>query len=127
MEHPDSREYTKAQIEAFEFRSENNDICSNVVDFTIFRKCRKTPMLNYLVAMEGNIQMTSSLAQIGNSVPEYFDRPMYNVDGKIERFPLDGPKMGAIKQAFSGTIKKGAFLRPDCKIGAVKIFQVRKN
>ena len=123
MEQP-GREYTQTQIDQFEFRSEINDICSNVIDLTVFRKSRSTPMLNYLVAMEGNVQMTSSLAHIGNSIPDYFERPMFKLDGTKSRFPLDSVKMGAVKTSFPGSIKKGAFLRPDCKIGAVKIFQV---
>ena len=123
MEQP-GNEYSKKEIENFEFRSEINDICSNVADLMVFRNDQYVPMVNYLVALEGNIQMISSWCHIGNSIPHYFYRPSFSVKGDKLSFPMDGPKAGATKTVFIGSIKKGAMLRPDCRLGVVKIIQV---
>ena len=126
MEQPGS-EFTQREKDQFEFRSEINDICSNVADLTIFRNDPYVPMLNYLVALEGNVQMISSWCHIGNSIPHYYERPNFSVKGEKQCFPANGVKPGATKTAFIGSIKKGAMLRPDCRLGVVKIVQVRYN
>ena len=81
-------------------------------------------MSNYIVACEGNPQVLSSWCHLGNLIPHYFKRPKMNLEAKKKFFPLDGPKRGAQKNVYLGTTKMGAFLRPDCKAGAFKIFQV---
>ena len=117
-------EYSELERNQFEMRSEIHDICSNVMDFTVFRKDKEVPMLNYLVAMEGNVQMTSAWCHIGNSIPHYFNRPKFSANGEKICFPENSPKAGAAKTHFLGTIKRGAMLRPDCRIGVTKIIQV---
>ena len=123
MEQPGS-EYSNEEKNGFEFRSEINDICSNVADLTVFRNDAYVPMVNYLVALEGNVQMVSAWCQVGNSVPEWFTRPRFSVKGEKVLFPSIGPKQGAAKTVTIGSIKKGAVLRPDCRLGVVKIIQV---
>ena len=126
MSQPGS-EYSEAEKDSFEFRSESNDICSNVVDLTVFRNDPYVPMLNYLVALEGNVQMISSWCHIGNSIPHHYHRPRFTIKGKKQFFPTDGPKAGAAKTVFIGSIKRGAMLRPDCRLGVAKIIQVIKS
>ena len=123
MEQPGS-EYSEAEKTAFEFRSESNDICSNVADLTVFRNDQYVPMVNYLVALEGNVQMISAWCHVGNSIPHMFTRSQFSVKGEKLFFPSEGPKIGAAKTAFIGSIKKGAMLRPDCRLGVAKIIQV---
>lgn len=123
MEQPGS-EFTEEEKNGFDFRSEINDICSNVADLTVFRNDAYVPMVNYLVALEGNVQMVSAWCQVGNSVPEWFTRPRFTVKGEKVLFPSIGPKVGAAKTVTIGSIKKGAVLRPDCRLGVVKIIQV---
>ena len=123
LEHQ-GEEFSEADQNNFEFRSEIIDICSNVADFTVFRNDQYVPMLNYLIALEGNVQMTSAWCHIANSIPEYYIRPRFTVKGEKMCFPKDGPKAGAAKTTFIGSIKKGAVLRPDCRLGVAKIIQV---
>ena len=126
MEQPGS-DFTDAEKDRFEFRSEIHDICSNVVDLTVFRNDPYVPMVNYMVALEGNVQMTSSWCHIGNSIPHYYERPSFDVNGKKQCFPPDGVKSGTVKTVHLGTIKKGAVLRPDCRLGVAKIIQVNES
>ena len=123
MEQPGS-EYTELERNNFEFRSEINDICSNVADLTVFRNDPYVPMVDYLVALEGNVQMISAWCQVGNSIPEWFTRPRFTVKGEKLFFQSDGPRPAAAKTTFIGSIKKGALLRPDCRLGVAKIIQV---
>jgi len=123
MEQPGS-EFSEEERNGFEFRSEIVDICSNVADLTVFRNDPYVPMVNYLVALEGNIQMVSAWCHIGNSIPEYFTRPKFSVKGEKLFFPAFGPKEGAAKTVTVGSIKVGAVLRPDCRLGVAKIIQV---
>ena len=123
MEQPGSS-VSEMEKNRFEFRSESNDICSNVADVTVFRNDQYVPMLNYVVALEGNVQMISSWCHIGNSIPHWYTRPSFSVKGEKLFFPPGGPKQGAAKTVFIGSIKKGAVLRPDCRLGVSKIIQV---
>ena len=123
MKQPDSS-CTTTEKDQFEFRSEINDICSNVVDLTIFRKDKEVPVMDYLVAMESNIQITSSLCHIGNSIPHYFDRPRFSVDGKKYKYYGSHPKAGTAMSVQYGQTKRGFPLRPDCRMGAAKIIMV---
>ena len=123
MEQPGS-EFSETEKDNFEFRSEIHDICSNVADLTVFRNDPYVPMVDYLVALEGNAQMVSAWCHIGNSIPHYFERPSFALDGKKMCFPADGAKAGAAKTVHLGSIKKGAPLRPDCRLGVAKIIQV---
>ena len=120
MAQPDSS-YTQDQIDQFEFRSEINDICSNVVDFTVFRKDEQVPMMGYLVATEGNMQTTSSICHIGNTIPHYYPRPMFSVKGKKYKFFGGHYRAGQDQTITIGQTKRGLPLRPDCRIGAAKI------
>ena len=124
MEQPGS-EFSQAEKDQFEFRSEIHDICSNVADITVFRNDPYVPMVDYIVALEGNVQMISSWCHIGNSIPHYYDRPSFSIEGKKQCFESDGVKKGAAKTVTVGSIKKGAPLRPDCRLGVLKIIQVR--
>ena len=123
MEQPGS-DFSEMEKDKFEFRSEINDICSNVADLTVFRNDPYVPMVNYLVAMEGNVQMVSSWCHIGNSIPHYYERPRFTVKGEKMFFASDGARPKAAKTVFVGSIKQGAVLRPDCRLGVVKIIQV---
>lgn len=123
MEQPGS-EFTELEKDNFEFRSEIHDICSNVADLTVFRNDPYVPMLDYLVALEGNVQMVSAWCHIGNSIPHHYARPSFSVTGKKQYFPAEGVRKGAAKTVFVGSIKKGAMLRPDCRLGVAKIIQV---
>lgn len=123
MEQPGS-EYSDVEKDKFEFRSEIHDICSNVADLTVFRHDPYVPMVDYLVALEGNVQMVSAWCHIGNSIPHYYERPAFSVKGEKLCFSAQGAKAGAAKTVFVGSIKKGAMLRPDCRLGVVKIIQV---
>ena len=117
-------EYSEVEKDSFEFRSEINDICSNVADLTVFRNDPYVPVLDYLVALEGNVQMISSWCHIGNSIPHYYDRPSFSIKGEKLCFAANGVKTGAAKTVTLGSIKKGALLRPDCRLGVSKIIQV---
>ena len=117
-------EFSEVERTNFEFRSESNDICSNVVDLTVFRNDAYVPMVDYLVALEGNVQMISAWCHVGNSIPHHFQRPRFSVKGEKIHFPSIGPKTGAAKTVTIGSIKKGAVLRPDCRLGVAKIIQV---
>ena len=123
MEQPGS-DFSDLEKDKFEFRSEINDICSNVADLTVFRNDPYVPMVNYVVALEGNVQMVSSWCHVGNSIPHHFERPAFSLNGEKLCFPQNGPKAGAAKTVYLGTVKKGAVLRPDCRLGVVKIIQV---
>lgn len=123
MEQPGS-DFSQLEKDQFEFRSEIHDICSNVADLTVFRNDSYVPMVNYLVALEGNVQMISAWCHIGNSIPHYYDRPSFSVKGEKLCFPPNGAKPGAAKTVNIGSIKKGAPLRPDCRLGVSKIIQV---
>ena len=123
MEQPGSS-FSETEKNRFEFRSEIHDICSNVADLTVFRNDSYVPMINYLVALEGNVQMVSSWCHIGNSIPHHFERPSFSLKGEKLCFPSNGVKPGAAKTVYLGTIKKGAMLRPDCRLGVAKIIQV---
>ena len=117
--------YSQIEKDLFEFRSEYNDICSNVVDLTVLTNNEQNPMFNYIVAMEGNIQLTSYMTHIGNLIPNYFERAMFNNKGEKLYFDQNSVKAGSVKTVQLGTTKRGAPLRPDCKIGVIKILQVR--
>ena len=121
MKQPSRSSYTEDQIDQFEFRSEINDICSNVVDFTVFRKDEQVPVMGYLVATEGNMQFTSSICQIGNTIPHHYPRPMFSVKGKKYKYFGSHPKAGMEQTITIGQTKRGSPLRPDCRIGAAKI------
>ena len=118
------KDFSEVERNNFEFRSEINDICTNVADLTVFRNDQYVPMINYLVALEGNVQMTSAWCHIGNSIPNWFSRPRFSIKGEKLCFPNNGPKAGAAKTVYIGSIKKGAMLRPDCRLGVAKIIQV---
>ena len=111
---PDKTNYTQRQLDLFFAKSEQMDICTNVVDYIVVRRDDREPIANYLVAMEGSPQFLSNIAHISNMIPHWFDRVKYDNEGKPFKF-VDKDKKGQSVYIDRGQFKRGWSLREDDK------------
>ena len=103
---PNSREYTPRQLELYFAKSESMDICTNMVDYVVFRNEEREPVANYTIAMDGSPQYLSNIAHISNMIPHWHERVRYDNEGKPYRFQ-DGEKKGQLVYADYGMFKRG--------------------
>lgn len=111
---PNKTEYSSRQLELFFAKSEQMDICTNVVDYIVVRRDDREPIANYIVAMEGSPQFLSNIAHISNLIPHWFDRVKYDAEGKPFKF-TEGTKKGQSVYVDRGQFKRGWSLREDDK------------
>ena len=75
---PSAAEYSEAERERYECFSEGVDINSNMADLIVVKKDWVMPIMDYLVVLQGSTNMISHLNHIGNLIPHWFKRNMFD-------------------------------------------------
>ena len=71
-------EYSAAEQERYLCFSESIDINSNFADFIVVKNDPVFPVMDYLVALEGSPHMISHFNHVGNLIPQWYQRQMFD-------------------------------------------------
>ena len=113
---PDSSKYSEEQIRWYQKTSASIDICTNTASWLVFTNDEKLPVTEYVVALEGSVEMLSHWAQISNMVEDCYRRPQYQADGQLMRFHDSNKIMYYPPGSFKRTL-----VREDCKMRLVNV------
>ena len=77
---PDEDDYTSEQRRLYQKASNSIDICTNIASWVVLRKDERLPVSEYVVALEGSVELWSHWAYLSNMCEDYHNRPIYNKD-----------------------------------------------
>ena len=75
---PDANKYTADQCRLYQKASNSIDICSNIASWIALRKNEQLPASEYVVALEGSVELWSHWASMSNMCEDYYNRPIWN-------------------------------------------------
>ena len=75
---PDSMLYTAEQRRLYQKTSNSIDICTNIASWVVLRKDERLPASEYMVALEGSVELWSHWAYLTNMCEDYYNRPIWN-------------------------------------------------
>ena len=84
---PTNMAKTAAQKNLYIQKSQDVDIVSNTIDLVCYRNDEVTPVVNYIMVLEGNPKVTSAMAMFRNMIPSPPDRLLVDVDGQTQVDP----------------------------------------
>ena len=81
---PDSMSYTAEQRRLYQKASNSIDICSNIASWVVLRRDERLPASEYVVALEGSVELWSHWAYLTNMCEDYYNRPIWKKDSFLK-------------------------------------------